>query len=131
MRSGILKEKSEIYKKIIKCKTDDIFLLILEDNNYVKLNFTDLLAWNSKVNIIHIFVLNNKNQHIVCFTQKGLMLKINEASFKIRNKKLAPIFSNFEDTDKIIYAQRINSDKDNIITLISQKGILLWLSRIL
>ena len=124
LRSGILKEKSEIYKKIIKCKTDDIFLLILEDNNYVKLNFTDLLAWNSKVNIINIFIMNNENKYIVCITQKGLILKINSNGFKARNKKLTPIFNNCENTDKIIYSQIIDSDKNNIITLISQKGII-------
>jgi len=123
-RSGVLKEKNEIYKQIIQCKTNDLFLVILENNNYIKLTFTDLLAWNSKENIIYIFILNNNNQYITCFTQNGLMLKINESGFKARNKKLAPIFSNFENSDKIIHAQRINSDKDNIITLISQKGII-------
>lgn len=124
LRTGVLKEKNEIYKQVIQCKTDDLFLVILENNNYIKLTFTDLLAWNSKINIVYIFVLNSENKYIVCFTQSGLMLKISDTGFKIRNKKMAPIFSNFEDTDKIIHAQSINSDKDNIITLISKKGII-------
>ena len=124
LRNGILKEKNEIYKQIIQCKTNDIFLLILENNNYIKLTFTDLLTWNSKINIIHIFIVNEEDKYICCFTQNGLMLKINNSGFKARNKKLAPIFSNFERTDKIIHAQQIISDKDNIITLISKKGII-------
>ena len=69
LRNGILKEKNEIYKQIIQCKTNDIFLLILENNNYIKLTFTDLLTWNSKINIIHIFIVNEEDKYICCFTQ--------------------------------------------------------------
>lgn len=134
LRSGVLKEKNEIYIKKIICNTSDVFILILENNNYVKLTFNDLLAWNSKVSIVNLYnfsaeeykqqAAEEKQQYIVCVTQKGLILKINYTGFKARNKKLTPVFNNCEEIDKIIYSELIQSNANNVITLISAKGII-------
>lgn len=126
LKTNVLKEKQEIYKQKIKCNTNDIFLLILENGYYVRLTFNDLLAWNSKINIINIYVLtdelvNDANKYITCITDTGVILKVKVNGFKARIKKTALLF---KQEMKIIYSQLIHTDKENVITLFTKKGMI-------
>lgn len=126
IRSSALKEKTDVYIRKIDSNTGNMFLLILEDNSYVRLTFNDLLAWSSKVNIVNCYSLKeiNDDTYVVCITQKGLILKIKYTGFKARIKKVTPVFNNCDKDDKIVYSQLIQSSNKNVITLITQKGII-------
>ena len=126
IRTNILKEKQEIYKKKLICTNQDLFLLILENGEYVKLTFNDLLSWNSKINIINLYVLNNKilennNAYILCVTDKGLIIKIKINGFKARLKKLSSVF---KQETKILYSELIESNKNNVITFVTKSGMI-------
>lgn len=126
LKTNVLKEKQEIYKKKIICTNQDLFLLILENGEYVKLTFNDLLSWNSKINIINLYKLNNEilednNKYILCITVTGLIIKIKVNGFKARLKKLSSIFK--QDTT-ILYSELITSDKNNIITFVTSNGMI-------
>ena len=124
--NNALKERQEVYIKKINCTMDDIFLLILDNGNYLKTDFNGLMALNAKNNIVGVYTLTDEiaDKYIICLTKLGLIQKIKVSGFKSRLNKQAVIFKNWTNGDNIVAAKLISSDKNNVITLATKHGIM-------
>ena len=126
LRQGILKEKNEIYLKYISVRSNDMFIIILEDGNYIKTTFNDLIAWNSKIKIINVYPVNDvtEEQDILLMTTLGLVQKIKVSGFKARQNKPTNLFKNWIENDKLIFSMLTDTNNKNVISLITKKGLL-------
>ena len=124
VRQGNFKEKNEICIKKINAKSDSLFLLILENGEYIRLTFNEVLSWNEKTKIVDIYALDDINDNdIIVLTAKGLIQKIKVSGFKSRVGKSSIIFNNW-DNDKIIFSRLTTLDNNNVISIITFNGLL-------
>lgn len=137
-QSGTLKEKTEIYAKVINARSNDLFVVILENGTYMRLDFNTLISWSDKIKIISIYPIsieesandeltngnNLNNKNIIILTAFGLIQKIKLSAFKARLNKPVAIFKNWIDNDNIIFSQLVESANNNVISLITTKGLL-------
>ena len=131
LKNKSLKEKNNVFIQGLKCKIDDIFILILSDGNYIKCDFatltTDLSFINKNQKIVSIILYSdseeNSNNVAVLMSKKGLVKKLCIPSFKAKTMKITQVFQ-MEENDEIIACRIANDNETNVITLVTSNGML-------
>ena len=125
-RKNSLREKNELFIQGLKCELDDIFVLILKDGTYIKVDFSDLLSgldkFEIKSEIKAIVNYNDTNRAVLVLTKRGIVKKTNIVDFK-RSKKIVPLL-NLQPDDEIIGIKIIDNTIENIITIATREGLI-------
>ena len=128
-KNKVLKERTEIFTQCLKVKMADNFILILSDGQYIKVSFSDLLGnldfipKNTSVIKIIPFTNELQDKFVYIMSALGTIKKIKIENFKGKNLKLTPFFEIQEGDNIISVCMNDNSD-DNIITLLTNDGLL-------
>jgi len=125
-RKNSLREKNEFFIQGLKCKLDDIFVLILKDGTYIKVDFSDLLGgldkFEIKSEIKAIINYSDTNKAVLVLTKRGIVKKTNVIDFK-RSKKIATLLT-LQPDDEIIGIKVIDNVIENIITIATRNGLI-------
>lgn len=124
-----MKQGSEIFVLGLKSSVSDNLVIILEDGNYIKCAFSDLLNYKDFIDnkkIIAIINDNEKNKEkmLISISKKGLIKKIQLEKLKGRNLNVIPYFEFVDGEDSIIDVRLVEENENNVITLATKNGIL-------
>lgn len=124
-KNKLLKERTELFIQGIKTTMDSEFTLILSNGYFLKTTFSDLLKpidLEKNVSILKI-IPNDLEKYVYIMTQFGITKKIKIENLK--GKNLKPVqFLELQDNDKIISVLVDDNSKDNIITILTNDGLL-------
>lgn len=122
-----LKERTEVFVQCLQCTMNDSFVLVFENGEYAKVDFSDIVGGLSgletKSNIKAIVLYDKKltDKCIVAVTKKGLIKKVPMTGLKARYRRVAPLLEIIDDS--IIGVRVITMDENNIITLATKDGL--------
>lgn len=123
-----LKQKNEIFVQGLKCNMTNNLILVFEDGNYIKCNFSDLTYYQDfieKKNLVGILKDTEENfeKEIILVSKKGMIKKIQLDNLKSKKLKMASVML-LEPDDKIISMQLVDISETNVITLVTKNGII-------
>lgn len=123
------KERTEIYTQIINC-TDIAhdFILILDSGDYIRCNFNDLVLGVDSLlegrNIVFMFQNDRtEDKYLIIMSKNGIIKKIINQKLISKYKKMSQLIK-IDDTDKIICARLSDNNEENVITLLTEDGII-------
>jgi DNA gyrase subunit A len=122
-----LKERTEAFVQGLKCTMNDTFVIIFENGEYAKVDFSDIvgglsgLETKSTIKSIVLYDDKSADKCIVAMTKKGLIKKVPMTGLKARYRRVAPLFEIADD--KIIGVRVITMNENNIITLATKDGL--------
>ena len=128
VKKGNYKIKSIVYDNFIKCKKDSEFVILLNDGQYIKTNYSTLVSKNiiGKNQEVNNYFLYNKNstETILSISNDGYMKKTKLCSFTSKIGKISKYF-NLNEGKKIIYSVAIEDADFEIINMATKLGKIL------
>jgi len=127
IKNRSLKERTEVFIQGLKCTIGDSFILIFENGEYAKVEFSDIvggltgLDTKATIKAIVVYDEESKDKCVVAMTKKGLIKKVPMSGFKARFKRVTS-FLDLQD-DVIIGVRVITMNENNIITLATKDGL--------
>lgn len=127
-KNKAFRERTDVFIQGVKCQMNNTFILVLENGEYVKVEFGDLMGSMTflpdKVKIKSIIVCDeNEEKTVFAITKKGIIKKVKLSGFKARLRRVTPLF-NIEDNDELVCVRVSDNSEDNIITILTKDGLI-------
>jgi DNA gyrase subunit A len=123
IKNKSIKEKTNVFVQGLKCTMADNFILILENGNYIRGDFSNLdMDISGGQKIVGIVPFNDSEDVIVMMSQNGLIKKVKINSLKAKNLKMTSVVELTGD-DKLIGIRIAQDNETNVITLATKNGI--------
>jgi DNA gyrase subunit A len=124
IKNKSLKEKTNVFIQGLKCMMSDNFILILENGNYIKADFSNLdMDISGGQKIVGIVPFSDSENVIVMMSKNGLIKKVKINSLKAKNLKVTPVIE-LTNNDTLIGIRVVEDNETNVITLGTKNGII-------